>query len=185
MTGRLSRFLILLALLLSVVVHNPMLLLLDFIVLIVAFTAWLWGRYCLAGVSYARQFGTERLFVGEETDFWVEIVNAKPLPLTWLKTEDEFPQDLPMRRADLRLSPHPQRHILINLFSLRWYERVRRHYRLTGERRGTYIVGPVRIASGDLFGFRTRRSLLDYRHTLLVYPKIVALEQLDYRRPNR
>jgi uncharacterized protein (DUF58 family) len=49
---------------------------------------------------------------------------------------------------------------------------------LKGERRGTYIVGPVRIASGDLFGFRVQHSLLDYRHTLLVYPKIVALEQL-------
>ncbi len=178
MTGRLSRFLILAALLLSVVVHNPMLLLLDFIVLIVAFTAWLWGRYCLAGVSYARQFGTERLFVGEETDFWVEIVNAKPLPLTWLKTEDEFPHELPIHRADLKLSARPQRHMLVNLFSLRWYERVRRHYRLKGEQRGTYIIGPVRMASGDLFGFRVQRSLLDYRHMLLVYPKIVALEQL-------
>ena len=178
MTGRLSRFLILLALLLSVVVHNSMLLLLDFIVLIVASTAWLWGRYCLAGVSYARQFGSERLFVGEETDFWIEIVNAKPLPLTWLRTEDDFPQDLPIQRADLKLSAHSQRHHLINVYSLRWYERVRRYYHLKGERRGAYNIGPVQIASGDLFGFQPRRILLDYHHTLLVYPKIVALEQL-------
>ncbi len=178
MTNRLNLLLVLLALLLSVVVRNSMLLLLDFIVLIVVFTAWLWGRYCLAGVSYARQFGTERLFFGEETDFWVEVVNAKPLPLTWLKAEDEFPQDLPIRRADLKLSAHPQRRMLINLYSLRWYERVRRRYRLKGEQRGIYDIGPVQIASGDLFGFRLRRTLLDYRHTLLVYPKIVALEQL-------
>ena len=59
--------------------------------LIIVFTSWLWGRYCLAGVSYARRFTTDRLFPGEETDFWIEVINAKPLPLTWLRAEDEIP----------------------------------------------------------------------------------------------
>ena len=180
-TGRIGRLLLLMLLVLSVAIHNPMLFLLDVLMLIVVGASWLWGRYCLAGVSYARHFGTQRLFFGEETDLWIEIVNAKPLPLTWLKAEDEFPKDLIVQRVAWGYSSRSQRQLLVNLYNLRWYERVRRRYRLVGNRRGAYDVGPVIISSGDIFGFRLRRLEMNYRHTLLVYPKIVALEQLGLR----
>lgn len=177
MTGKLTRLLLLFVLVLSVVVRNPMLFLLDVTVLIVIGTSWLWGRYCLSGVSYARQFATRRLFFGEEADLWIEVINAKPLPLTWLKTEDEFPTDLKVVKADWGYSSRARRQNLINLYSLRWYEKVRRRYRLRGERRGAFDLGPVLISSGDLFGFRLRRREVDYRQTVLVYPKIVPLAQ--------
>jgi uncharacterized protein (DUF58 family) len=179
MTSRIGRVLLVLILVLSVVVRNPMLLLLDAIVLIVIGTSWLWGRYCLAGVNYARHFVLERLFFGEETDVWIEVVNAKPLPLTWLKVEDDFPIELKFQRGDWGYSTRAQRHTLINLFSLRWYERVRRRYRFKSDRRGVFDLGPVLLSSGDLFGFRVRRDEVECRQSILVYPKIVTLESLD------
>ena len=130
---------------------------------------------------YARAFATERLFFGEEADLWIEIVNAKPLPLTWLKTEDEFPKGFTVRRVQWGYSSNARRQVLVNLFSLRWYERVRRRYRLVGDRRGAFDIGPVMISSGDLFGFRFRKQEFDYRHTVLVYPKIVPLQNLGLR----
>jgi len=178
MTNRFGRLLLIVMLILSVVVRNPMLFLLDMIVLIVIFTSWLWGRYCLTNVTYARQFASERLFFGEEGEFWIEIVNAKPLPLAWLKIEDEFPPELKVPRVEWGFSSKPQRQLLTNLFSLRWYEKVRRRYRVKSDHRGAFDLGPVSISSGDLFGFRLRRQEIDYRHTLLVYPKIVTLESL-------
>jgi uncharacterized protein (DUF58 family) len=178
MTSRLSLILIFLAFVLSLVARNPLLLLFAVIVMITAFTSWLWGRYCLAGVSYTRRFETDRLFLGEEIEFWIELINAKPLPLTWLKSEDEFPQELPILRAETRHSPRPQRRVLTNVYSLRWYEKVRRRYRLLGERRGVYHIGPAQITSGDLFGFQLRRTITPDVDTVLVYPKVVPLEQL-------
>ena len=178
---RLGRFMLVVLLLLSLLVHNPMLFLLDVLVLIALGTSWLWGRYCLAGVSYARCFQNERLFFGEETDLWIEVVNAKPLPLTWLKAEDEFPKELKVQRVEWGYSSNLLRQTMVNLYSLRWYERVRRRYRVVGNRRGVYDIGPVSISSGDLFGFRRRQADLDQRQTLLVYPKIVPLERLDLR----
>ena len=178
MTNRLSVLLIFFAFVLSIVARNPLLFLLDIIVVIVALTSWLWGRYCLTGVSYTRRFGVDRLFFGEETEFWIELINAKPLPLTWLKAEDDFPQDLPILRAETRHSTSPQRYVLTNVYSLRWYEKVRRRYRVRGERRGVYDIGPAQIASGDLFGFQLRRFLVPDIYRVLVYPKIVPLEQL-------
>jgi len=159
--------------------RNPLLFLIGVIVSFIAFTSWLWGRYCLAGVSYTRRFETTHIFFGEEIEFWIELVNAKPLPLTWLNAEDEFPQDLPVLLAETRLGTRPRRRLLANVYSLRWYEKVRRRYRLRGERRGVYRIGPAQIASGDLFGFRRRRRLVSDVQTVLVYPKIVPVTQLS------
>ena len=178
MTSKLSRIFFLLLLVLSVVVRNPMLFLFDVIVLIVLFTSWLWGRYCLAGISYARRFTSERLFFGEEADCWIEVTNAKPLPLRWLKAEDEFPIELKMPKAEWAYSARSQRHNLINTYSLRWYEKIRRRYPVKADHRGLYDLGPVLISSGDLFGFRVRRKEIETPQAVLVYPKIVALEEL-------
>ncbi|CAG0931954.1 hypothetical protein TFLX_02376 [Thermoflexales bacterium] len=179
MTSSLSLLLIFLAFVLSLTARNPLLLLLTVIVLIVAMTSWLWGKYCLAGISYTRRFETDRLFFGEEIDLWIELINAKPLPLPWLKAEDEFPQEMPILRAETQHSSRPQRRTLTNVYSLRWYEKVRRRYRLRGERRGAYHIGPVQLASGDLFGFQRRRLAASSVDTVLVYPKLVPLAQLS------
>jgi len=178
-TGRLSVLLLFLAFALSLVTRNSLLLLISVISSFIAFISWLWGRYCLAGVSYIRHFETTHIFLGEEIEFWIELINAKPLPLTWLKAEDEFPQDLPVLLAETRLGTRPRRRLLANVYSLRWYEKVRRRYRLRGERRGVYRIGPAQIASGDLFGFRRRRRLVSDVQTVLVYPKIVPVTQLS------
>lgn len=178
MTSKLSRFFFLLLLVFSVVVRNPLLFFFDVIVLIVVFTSWLWGRYCLAGISYARRFTSERLFFGEEADCWIEVTNAKPLPLTWLKVEDEFPLELKMQKADWAYSARSRRHNLINTYSLRWYEKIRRRYHVKADYRGVYDLGPVLISSGDLFGFRVRRTEMETPQSVLVYPKIVTLEEL-------
>ena len=60
---------------------------------------------------------------------------------------------------------------------MRWYERVRRVYRLHGAQRGAYTFGPTELTSGDLFGFRWRTGNQATTDSLLVYPKLVPLEQ--------
>jgi uncharacterized protein (DUF58 family) len=181
MTGRAGRFVILLLLIVSILLRNPLLLLLDILLMLVAGASALWGRYCLSGVSYARRFDTQRLFCGETLELWIEIVNAKPLPLAWLKAEDEFPLDFAVERVELGTSSKPHRRTLTNLLSLRWYERVRRRYRLTAEQRGAFEFGPVALSSGDIFGFRMRTLDLPDRQTVLVYPRVVPVEGLGLR----
>jgi uncharacterized protein (DUF58 family) len=173
--------------------YNLLFLLSLFLALIGGVSLW-WARTCLVGVSYRRSFESTRLFYGEEIDFGVEIVNAKPLPLAWLRAEDEAPEALDFGAAKLSYSHRPRRRLLVNLLSLRWYERVTRHYRLRAVRRGAWQFGPVEIASGDIFGFDIRRASLPDTEFLLVYPKIVPLTALglpalrpfgDLRTPQR
>jgi len=178
MTSRSILLFLGLILFLSLAFRNPTLFLLGVLLGLVVIASAVWGRYCLAGVAYDRRFSQTRLFCGEETDLWVEVVNAKPLPLAWLKTEDRFPLELGKQSFELHYASEPDYRLLTNLFSVNWYERVRRRYRLNAARRGAFEFGPVILSSGDVFGFRTRYDTLDQRQTLLVYPKLVSLEAL-------
>lgn len=181
MHPRLAAILIFLLVLVSVFLRSPALFLLEGLIFLMWGASALWGKYCLAGVGYSRQFAAQRLFCGEETDVWVEMVNAKPLPLAWLSAADDFPAEAHLRNIKLASSSDPQRRTLANVLSFRWYERVRRHYRLTLNRRGVFEFGPAVLSSGDLFGFRTRYLDLPLKQTLLVYPKVVPLDHLPLR----
>lgn len=164
--------------LLAVVLRSAPLFLLTILLALIAGVALLWWRVCLSAVTYRRRFGQARLFYGDETTFDIEIVNAKPLPLAWLRAEDEAPRALTVTPVQLAHSHRPGRMRLINLISLRWYERVTRHYTVHGVARGAWAFGPARLLSGDMFGFAVREEEIAAVDTLLVYPRVVPLTVL-------
>ncbi len=162
----------------SVLLRNNLLFLLSLFLLLIGGVSWLWTRVCLTAVTYRRRLGSDRLFFGEETELAIEIVNAKPLPLAWLRAEDELPAALELVATKLPASFRPGRARLDNLLSLRWYERVTRRYRLRAVRRGAWQIGPAELVSGDILGFALRRQVIPDTNLLLVYPKIVPLTAL-------
>lgn len=137
-----------------------------------------WERYALARVSYRRVLGEQRAFFGEELPFTVEIENAKPLPLAWLEAEDSVPSDLEIVGGPAVVGFEPGRAHLRQLVALRWYERVRLTYTLRCVSRGAFQLGPVRLRSGDPFGFSAREATLHVYDRLLVYPRLVPIEGL-------
>jgi uncharacterized protein (DUF58 family) len=164
--------------LVSAALGQELLLLMALLLALIGGAARLWARYCLAGVSYERRFGATRLFYGDETELAVQVVNAKPLPLAWLITVDDFPADVELLAGRLVTSHQSRRRLLVNTLSLRWYERVTRHYRLRATRRGAWDFGPVQLSSGDIFGFSIRRENIAETQTVIVYPKTVPLTAL-------
>jgi uncharacterized protein (DUF58 family) len=176
------------------ILANRLLLLMSLLLALTGGASYLWARYCLAGVSYRRWFSSAHVFYGEETDLFLETVNAKPLPLAWLRTSDGFPADVRLLTGRLSRTLNPHRRLLINTLSLRWYERVRRRYRLQGVKRGAWEFGPAQIASGDIFGLAVKREAVHGTDTLVVYPKIVPISVLglpalhpfgDFKTPRR
>jgi len=70
------------------------------------------------------------------------------------------------------------RQVLIRSASLRWYESIVWRYRLRCTARGAYRLGPAQIEGGDPFGiYRTMKEITD-RTSLIVYPRLLPLEQL-------
>ena len=152
--------------------------LLGFIVLLSAGASYLWDRYSLARVEYRRSFTPRRAFHGETVTFTMEVTNRKPLPLAWLEVVDELPQELVLLKGRVIPSVRQRRQHLVNLFSVRWYERVRRHFTVRCAARGYFPLGPARLRSGDIFGFTVRGVDVDRVDHLLVYPRVVPLDAL-------
>ena len=163
---------------LGIFLHQPVAFVLGLVLLLGAAASFLWDRYCLWGVDYHRVFAPRRAFYGEEITLAVEVTNRKVLPLAWLEAVDELPAELEVLDGRVIPSLRQRRQLLVNLFSTRWYERVRRRFRLRCNARGYFRLGPVRLRSGDLFGFTLRGRDVELSEHLIVYPKVVPLEAL-------
>lgn len=173
--------------------HNQ-LLLVGLLLALVGVTSHVWAYYCLTAVTYQRRFNRTHLFFGDELELSLEIVNAKPLPLAWLIAVDDYPTAFQLLTGEWVASGSPRRRLLVNSLSLRWYERVTRHYRLRGIQRGVWQFGPVQLSSGDIFGFSIKRAVNEETQRIVVYPRYVPLTALglpafhpfgDYRTPRR
>lgn len=162
----------------SVLLRDALLFLISLTLVLATLTARWWYRHCLHHVEYRRSLSQRRAFFGEEVELAVEIVNRKLLPLAWLETEDEIPRELTPMHGTTMPSHKPGRALLMNFLSLRWYERVRRRYRIRCDTRGDHEFGPVRLRSGDVFGFDAQEIDLELRDHLLVYPKVVPIARL-------
>jgi uncharacterized protein (DUF58 family) len=141
---------------------------------------WVWDRLALRAVSYQRDFGEVRAFVGETVPLTLRVTNRKPLPVPWLRIEDAFPEAVPLTERELDPSSIPTRSILVNVVSLRWYERISWTYHLKCARRGFYFFGPVTLRSGDIFGLFESAGQFPEIDRLIVYPRVVPLPELGF-----
>jgi uncharacterized protein (DUF58 family) len=170
--------LIVAVLLASVLARDGLLFLVSLTALGAAAVSRLWGRHCLARVEYRRRVSQPRAAWGDEVELELEVVNRKALPLAWLEVQEDLPSALAPSRTTVRRSHRSGRSILSVLFTLRWYERVRRRYRIVCLARGDHWIGPTTLRSGDVFGFETREVVVTSETNLLVYPRVVPVGQL-------
>ncbi|MEZ4673666.1 MAG: DUF58 domain-containing protein [Caldilineaceae bacterium] len=163
---------------LSLILRSQLLFLVSIFLWLVLGVAYLWARYCLVNLSYRRRLGTNRLYLGEETDLHMEITNAKPLPLPWLRVDDLMPITINVTSQQTAEEKDGEHRRLVTVLGLRWYERVVRRYRIRGLRRGYWTFGPAQLRSGDIFGFDIRRMVDETPTELLIYPRIVPVTVL-------
>ncbi len=130
-----------------------------------ALSRW-WAGHGVERLRVHRRF-TDHIFAGESTDVEIEIVNASWWPVPWLRYEETPPSALISGGA------------IRQAIALRPKERSYLRYRLDGQRRGYYQVGPGVLSTGDLFGFAESRSLFDEPRPLIVYPKVVPLTYVN------
>jgi uncharacterized protein (DUF58 family) len=164
--------------LLSLVLHQVPLLLVSLLFLLVAGVSRLWSRYCLSRVEYRRHLSATRVFFGEKVELETEIANRKPLPLPWLEINDEIPEQIPVLKGKTAISYKQNRLVLTHLLPINWYHKVTRRYTIQCSHRGYFSFGPVSLSSGDIFGFFRRRMEKPDVDYLMVYPKIVPVEEL-------
>lgn len=166
---------------LGVVLRNAALIALTgFMLAAVAFCR-LWSRFVMDNLSYRRIFHHKRGFPGEDIEVSINILNKKWLPMTWVQVEDEWPTAFaPADESMLTPSSVPQMSYLVNVYSLKWFERVRRKYLLTARNRGIYAAGPAHVVSGDPFSLFERGSKFEKSDILIIYPIIKPIEEFGF-----
>ncbi len=130
------------------------------------FTAKLWARISLSGLQCHSILDKGKVFPGETLHFQIWAENRKFLPVC-LRAKVPVPPPI---------DPSPGQGKLVKEESLLWYQRTRLDWELTARRRGVHCLGPLQISAGDLFAFFSREKEAEESHTVLVYPRIVALK---------
>ncbi len=177
MRGDAWLFLAVLILIVSLVLQQVALALICLLFLLTGGVSRLWNRFCLHRVEYHRRLSHHQVFFGEEIVLEIEVANRKPLPLPWLKIEDELPEKVTLLKG--KTEPMAEdRVILTNIFPINMYHRVKRRFPVSCPHRGVFIFGPTYVQSGDLFGFFRKAKKFDQLDYLLVYPRLVPLEKL-------
>ena len=168
--------LILLMALLGLALQQSALLMLAVLLSTIVPLAALWNRYALRRVEYRRHLDQSRIFAGEAVGLELQVTNRKLLPLAWLRIQDEFPKGVTVVDEEI-ISGAGDTFLLVNHFSLRWYERVGWSHQLLTEKRGFYSFGPAELSSGDIFGLFNSDQTRAPQDVLIVYPQVKPLEQ--------
>lgn len=136
----------------------------------------LWSRLSLTGVSCQRLLSERRVFPGDYIELKLQLSNRKLLPLPWIQVDDEIPIGF---APDILPTPETRLGFgfLSKTAALLWYSRVNWKSRLYCSKRGYYQLGPIRISSGDIFGFYPRSATQPLTDYIIVYPKLLPVEQ--------
>ena len=164
-------------LIVSLALHQVPLALISLLFILTGGVSRLWNKYCLRRIEYKRRLSHSQVFFGEEIVYEIEVANRKPLPLPWIRIEDELPGKVALLKGKAEDAGN-NRVTLKNIFPIGMYHRVKRRFPIKCSQRGAFIFGPTRIQSGDLFGFFRRHMEIDKLDYLLVYPRLVPLEKL-------
>ncbi|MEX2431332.1 MAG: DUF58 domain-containing protein, partial [Dehalococcoidia bacterium] len=162
----------------AVLLQQVPLLLVAFLVILASGIGRAWARFALERLDYTRSVTPSRVFFGETATLELSIANRKVLPLPWVQIEDEVPVEVEFPPAAAVSSANPHRAVLSTLLSMGWYRRVGRRYRVQCMKRGAFTFGPATVRSGDIFGFNKTERVDEGVSRLLVYPRIVPLEDL-------
>src|SRR5690606_6783112 len=122
--------------------------------------AW-WTRRGLRAIRLVRRYDSH-LFLGEQREVVLELVNTSRLPLPWVEIVERLPPQVSTEGGFRAVLSLPGR------------GRATARYNLTGMRRGYYALGPLQLTSGDLLGMRSPTSVELPADPLIVYPKIVS-----------
>ncbi len=164
---------------LGLVVHIPYVVMSGAYLALGAVLARRYVRSATKHLSYCRKLEPCEAFVGDTVNLNLSVENRKPLPVFWLKCDDDVPGDRSF--GSLPLTPYmPGRAALSNTVHLKWFERVERTFEVSCIKRGVFRLGPAKLTVGDPLGLETHQVVSQRTDTLTVYPRIAQLKGLPW-----
>lgn len=149
----------------ALLTKNRELIILSLLVFVMIGGLKLWTRFAPAKIKSTLQLSKNRVFAGDTFLLKARIENAKMLPISlevkvpFGESSRGFPREKPLSGQE----------------SLLWYQAARFEWSFTATKRGVYEIGPLRVLSGDLFGFFQQERTVGEIFEAIVYPRLVPL----------
>ncbi|WP_189022954.1 DUF58 domain-containing protein [Paenibacillus albidus] len=139
----------------------------------------IYQRSALRHVSYKRYFSEQAVFEGDRLEMVEEIVNAKLLPLPWLRLESSIARGLEFGiQENLGISTGEIYQNHVSMFFLKPYRHIKRRHSVSCNKRGFYRLESVTMTTGDLFGLARKVKTFPLQLELLVYPGLLDIGNL-------
>ncbi|WP_308530569.1 DUF58 domain-containing protein [uncultured Paenibacillus sp.] len=147
--------------------------------LILVMLAFVYRWRALKGIRYRRYFSERAVFEGDTVEMVEVIANAKLLPLPWLRLESSIAAGLTFgRQSNLNIHAGEIYQNHSSLFYLRSYRQITRRHQVVCSRRGQYRLESATMTTGDPLGLNAEVKRFPLDLELLVYPRILELQEL-------
>ena len=171
--SKLILFLVMITLFGALLSRQDDLSLLALLVLLVMAGSKAWSVLSLGRVTCETKAHKERVFAGETIVLTTTVANKKFLPV-WVRLE--WPAHHLAKVRDGKAQASAQEAGIL------WHQQAAFQQMLTALRRGVYTAGPSHLQTSDLFGFFRTEKRLPATNTIIVYPKLVDVKNLDLPR---
>ena len=138
---------------------------------------WLFNKYWEKGLSVKLDFTDVAVTEGDETLLQEVITNRNFIPLHILQVN--FQTDTGLDFTDSSNCSVTDRVNVLDVFSLRFYERVTRQLSLRCDKRGYYNILRTSLVASDLFSPDIHYANRDQNTEMYVYPKEMPGQRID------
>jgi uncharacterized protein (DUF58 family) len=140
-----------------------------------------WSAMALRAVRCSLEFRDDRAFPDDEMDLILTIENRWLVPVAWLEADLTIPHRLYPLSGQIRRLAEPELRVIHVLATAMPLRRLTWRNRLRCRARGLYEIPHVWITVADPLRLSPRRIAMPVAARLIVYPRIVPLEQLGLR----
>ena len=138
---------------------------------------WLFNKYWEKGLSVKLDFTDVAVTEGDETLLQEVITNRNFIPLHILQVN--FQTDTGLDFTDSSNCSVTDRVNVLDVFSLRFYERVTRQLSLRCDKRGYYNILRTSLVASDLFSPDIHYATRDQNTEMYVYPREMPGQRID------
>ncbi len=138
-----------------------------------------WSRRLFDRFNLKISLSSTHVYREEELYIDIEIENRKFLPLPWLRIAIQLSKEITVEGKNLKTVMGEMSQTVTLSGSIGWYEKKNWRIPISSKNRGNFQIGPTSIYSSDLFGLFGQKQQFDSVTRLIVYPKIISVENLS------
>ncbi|MFZ2538510.1 MAG: DUF58 domain-containing protein [Oscillospiraceae bacterium] len=138
---------------------------------------WLYKKFMFHGFTYRCHFSANEVYEGDEIELIEELINAKFLPMPWLKTDFTLSKWLDI--AGTRSVVTDKVRFFSSFFMLKHHHSVTRSWKVKCMQRGVFPINRIIVVASDLFGNHIQSLAFPVNISITVLPNPTKLDSFS------